>query len=330
VPGIAPELAAAVHRAIAANAKDRFATAAEMRERIAPFAAAVRAPSPSRLRAGGTIGVSVAVEHDAAPAASPPLAAPPLAAPPPPTTESRPLGSGVAKTWPPDDPSPGAPDVALAAPGRVSTVVDEIAARTSASPASMGRPSARDRTHRIGEPYAPMGATAPAPMGATAPAPPMGATVPAPIMPLQATVPIQLSPPTRRGGRRGGLTATTVLVTAACVAGAVTGVAYLASRSSSSRDDDPAPRTKTTATAAPAVPTQPPPAEPAEPPPYVAPPVTAPPIPTQTRPSPGPSARPKPSPSAPAPSSSAEPSAPPPPPALIIPSALPFPNPFDP
>ncbi len=58
VPTIAPELAAAVHRAMAPAPDDRFATAAAMLEAIEPFAEAVRPPTPSRLRAGGTIGVS--------------------------------------------------------------------------------------------------------------------------------------------------------------------------------------------------------------------------------------------------------------------------------
>src|SRR6185295_16402907 len=58
VPGLAPELAAAVHRAMAPRPADRFASVTELRDAIETFAAAVRPPSPSRIRAGGTIGVT--------------------------------------------------------------------------------------------------------------------------------------------------------------------------------------------------------------------------------------------------------------------------------
>jgi serine/threonine protein kinase len=48
VPGIAPELAAAVHKAMAPLARDRFASASELRDAIEPFALAVRPPQQSR------------------------------------------------------------------------------------------------------------------------------------------------------------------------------------------------------------------------------------------------------------------------------------------
>ena len=42
VPGIAPELAAAVHKAMAALPRDRFSSVSELRDAIEPFAFAVR------------------------------------------------------------------------------------------------------------------------------------------------------------------------------------------------------------------------------------------------------------------------------------------------
>ena len=110
VPGIAPELATAVHRAMAADPRDRFATAAEMHAAIEPFAAAVRAPSPSRLRAGGTIGVSEIALSAARPALVP-------GAPPPPTAGD-PASPGAS-------PRPAAPPPGPAAsprPGRPTRI----------------------------------------------------------------------------------------------------------------------------------------------------------------------------------------------------------------
>ena len=53
-PGVPPALAAAVHRAMAAQPRDRFASVAEMRDAIEPFAPP-RPPSPSRLSLVGTM-----------------------------------------------------------------------------------------------------------------------------------------------------------------------------------------------------------------------------------------------------------------------------------
>src|SRR5262249_28233847 len=50
-PGVAPELSAAVHKAMAPLPKDRFAQVSELRDALEPFAAAVRAPLASM---GGT------------------------------------------------------------------------------------------------------------------------------------------------------------------------------------------------------------------------------------------------------------------------------------
>jgi serine/threonine-protein kinase len=300
VPGIAPALASAVHRALAADPKDRFSTATEMREAISPFAAAVRPPP------GGTIGVSAA-PPEVAPKALPP--------PPPPTAESRPLGAGVSKTWPPDGPPPDtvadprAAAAAAAAPP-AGTVVEDPA---PAQPALQ-----RGETHRIEQPYAP--ALSPI---ATAPLGPAGTPFEVPKLPMGGGSPYPSAQPVspRRGGRRSGFSIGGVLVSAACVAGLAMGVAFLASRgsSSSSKDDEPtqganAPEPTAPGTAAPQTPPQQ-----ADPPPYVPPP-SAPSAPAR----PGRGGRSKPAPSG---SSSADPN--PPPPAIVIPSALPFPLPFE-
>src|SRR6185436_9884507 len=76
VPGIAPELADHIHRAIAPMPQGRFESVAEMREAFEPFASAVRPPSQSRLRAGGTIGVSIPGASASNPAVRVPAAPP--------------------------------------------------------------------------------------------------------------------------------------------------------------------------------------------------------------------------------------------------------------
>jgi serine/threonine-protein kinase len=128
VPGIAPEIAAAVHRAMAARPDDRFATVAELHEVIEPFAGAVRPPSPSRVRAGGTIGVSMPSPAPGSPAGP--------AVPPP---GSLPRPSGVAKTWPPDaEPPPGGAHVA-------GTMADDGAAGAVRASGTMMRGGAGGR-----------------------------------------------------------------------------------------------------------------------------------------------------------------------------------------
>ena len=156
-PGTPPELAAAVHRAVAPRPMDRFASATELREAIEPFAAAVRPPSPSRIRAGGTIGVSMAV----APAPGVPPAAPMPAVP-------APVRPGVAKTWPPNDDAPAA--VAAIA----GTMVDAPSAPSGmrGSGTFVGAPAGAGggATHEMGQPFV----FATAPGGVAAPAPPRG------------------------------------------------------------------------------------------------------------------------------------------------------------
>ncbi len=290
VPGIAPELAAAVHRAIAADPAKRFATAAEMYDAIEPFAAAVRPPSPSRLRSSlpqspsGTIGVSeigVSAPRQAAPAAPPP----PTAGAPP--SAGRAPG-GVAKTWPPDDDGPAY---------NAGTLGGD--ANSTAPMGDVGGGGAF--THRM-DPYAPA--------------------------PLPGPYPAALRAAKRR--RRGAFTPASVVLTAACVAGLVMGGVYLATRSSKEKDDDPPQHTTSgpapttpVADPTPAQPSEPPPTPPgADPVPPAVPPPAA------TGPRTGPGHRPRPSPSA-TPSATPAPSADPgspSPPGLVLP--FPIPNPF--
>jgi serine/threonine-protein kinase len=299
VLGIPPELAAAVHRALAADPKDRFATVAEMREAIEPFVAAARPPSPSRLRAGGTIGVSEVATPSVAACAAPP--------PSPPAPDQAVIvaalapdrASSVAKTWPPDEgPPPAGPRVG-------GTVVDEVGPMGGGppypppQPATVSRSGAprRDLTHRMDHPFH------------------------RPLAPPAASAAVLGAPPPARRRRRSGFPVLRVVALAAGVAGLVTGSVYLTSRSSpSSKEDDPP---QATAAPAPVTTVAPrPSAQPAEP----LPPVPAPATPTPAlTPRPGPvGPRPKPAPSG---SSSVDPN-PPPPPALILPTAFPFPNPF--
>ena len=256
VPGIAPELGAVIHRAMAARAADRFASVAELRAAIEPFAAAVRAPSPSRLRAGGTIGVSLPATP------LPPTAGSPLPLPPVPAPASPAPGAQqprVAKTWPPEDePRAGA---------RVSGTMPDDAPPPTAGPrvsgtivGSVGGGGGADggSTQEM-EPYGAAGALAP----------------PLPALPAL--------PAARR--RKRGTPVAAILLGALALAGAVTGGVYLASRSSSSDDDPP----KASADPPPATTPGPqPPSALPEPPPPVAPLPPASPVPPP-RPAPKPS-----------------------------------------
>jgi serine/threonine protein kinase len=289
-PSLAPDLAAAVHRAMAATPADRWASVSDMRAAIEPFAAAVRPPTPSRGRLAGTIGVSTSAPgrgYDGGPE-SPPnppriprSAAPPPPAPPPPARAQSGAPGRVAKTWPPDgEPEPGGAHVA-------GTMIDNPAIGAGHG----------DHTEQLGAAYAPASRTAPGGSAAAA---------------------IRAAPaPGGRRRRRSGRGPLWVLLGAVAVAGIVTGAVYLSSRSSKDDDDGPP---KQSSAPPPAVTLGPqPPAPPAQPFPEAPPVAPTPPQPPPTGP------RPAPKPSA---SGSAAPSAAPP--ALVLPSAFPFPNPFQP
>ena len=92
-PGIAPELAAAVHKAMAALAKNRFDSVSDLRDAIEPFALAVRPVQPSRVSLSST-----------------PTPAPvsPMVAPGPATNLPEEAPRAVPKTLPPEDDAPPA------------------------------------------------------------------------------------------------------------------------------------------------------------------------------------------------------------------------------
>ncbi len=92
-PGIAPELAAAVHKAMAALAKNRFNSVSELRDAIEPFALAVRPVQPSR--------VSLSATPTPGPAS-------PRMAPSPATNLPEEAPRAVPKTLPPEDEAPAA------------------------------------------------------------------------------------------------------------------------------------------------------------------------------------------------------------------------------
>ena len=101
-PGIAPELAAAVHKAMAPLAKNRFDSVSELRDAIEPFAFAVRPVQPSR--------VSLSATPTPAPAS-------PMVAPGPATNLPEEAPRAVPKTLPPEDEeSPAAPQRAAGTP----------------------------------------------------------------------------------------------------------------------------------------------------------------------------------------------------------------------
>ncbi len=101
VPGIAPELAAAVHKAMAALPRDRFSSVGDLRDAIEPFAFAVRPPQQSRLSLSGATPTPGPVSPSpgglAAYASTPAQGSPVGDAP-----------RAVPKTLPPEDEAPGA------------------------------------------------------------------------------------------------------------------------------------------------------------------------------------------------------------------------------
>ena len=308
VPGIAPELAEVVHRAIAARPDERFASVADLRAAIEPFAAAAPPPSPRRLRAGGTIGGSMAVTPMPSAAAAAPLPA----VPPPSAPQVAEPRSGVAKTWPPEGDGSDHAGSNIA-----GTMPDDIAPSTGGGPRASGT--------FVGSSAGAMGGGAMGGGGANGSSTQdMDPYVPLPVLPA-----LVARPAARR--RKRGMSAGAILASALAATGLVMGIVFFATRSSSSDDDD-SPKHKN----------DPPPAVslgPQQPQPSSEPPMAPPldpqaPVPTpppQVPPSPqvppaGPPKRP-----APRPPGSAAPSAAPPPQSpLILPSVLPFPLPFGP
>jgi serine/threonine protein kinase len=108
VPNIAPELAAAVHKAMSGLAKDRFKTARAFREAIEPYATAARPPSVSNRppAVGPASGSDPVMPPVALSTAGGRLEAASETAAAQTTRDAKggakPASAGVAKTWPPD------------------------------------------------------------------------------------------------------------------------------------------------------------------------------------------------------------------------------------
>jgi serine/threonine-protein kinase len=337
-PGIAPELAAAVHKAMAPLAKNRFDSVSELRDAIEPFALAVRPVQPSR--------VSLSATPTPAPAS-------PMMAPGPATNLPEEAPRAVPKTLPPEDEEPAAIAhrasgtplggfAALNALGPVNmaattanppVAVSGFGSTEFATPLTPLAPAAVDLSPRPGGTHVGNGGGYGGGSATAAGAPAYGAEFAgtAPMeQPYGATVGMRgssgatvsaLPPQPRRSGGRGP-SLVLVLLLAIGVAGAVVGGVYAANQYAKVEDHNDAPIAITPAST---VRSDPPPTG-ATTPPVVAPPVTvrppvvAPPHPTTpttpTTPKPGASTTPTTLPTVPT--------------ALIIPSAFPtaFPNPF--
>jgi serine/threonine-protein kinase len=336
-PGIAPELAAAVHKAMAPLAKNRFDSVSELRDAIEPFALAVRPVQPSR--------VSLSATPTPAPAA--------IMSPGPATNLPDEAPRAVPKTLPPEDEEPAAIAqrasgtplggfAALNALGPVNmaaTVTNPPLAASGfgstefATPLTPLAPAAIDVSPRPGGTHVGNGGGYAGGSGTAAGAPAYGAEFAgtAPMeLPYGATPgmrgmggpTVSALPPEPRRATGRGPSLVLVLLLAMGVAGAVVGGVYAANQyakvddhndvpitippASTVRSDPPSTGPTTPTVAAPSV--------------TVRPPVITPPHPTTPT-----------TPTTPKPGSSTTPSTlPTVPTALIIPSAFPtgFPNPF--
>ena len=334
-PGIAPELAAAVHKAMAALAKNRFDSVSDLRDAIEPFALAVRPVQPSR--------VSLSATPTPAPAS-------PRMSPSPATNLPEEAPRAVPKTLPPeDDESPPVAHhhgsatplggfQALNALGPVNMAatitnpplaVNGFGATEFATPLTPLAPAAAPRpggTHVGGEGGYSAGSSTAA--GAPAYGNDFAGTAPME-SPYDATPGVRghgaptvsaLPPEPRRTPGRGP-SLILVLLLAMGVAGAVVGGVYAANQYAKVEDHNDVPITippaSTVRSDPPATPGTTPPVVAPSPPVAVRPPVATPPHPTTpgTTPKPGPTTTPSTLPTVPT--------------ALIIPSAFPnFPNPF--
>ncbi|WP_437337758.1 protein kinase domain-containing protein [Sorangium sp. So ce394] len=171
-PELAPGLCAAVHRAMAASPADRFATTAELRGALEPFARAARAPSaltPSPSE--------VSVARSSGPALPAALAAPAMLAASAAAPAANPMGDGrtssVPKTIPPEN--GGAPHAASAPPGALgpSTPLGGFASDARGPSASTpGAPGFTPRPEPSSGPYFAQGGYPPVGQPATVSAAP--------------------------------------------------------------------------------------------------------------------------------------------------------------
>lgn len=346
VPGIAPELAAAVHKAMAALAKNRFASVSELRDAIEPFALAVRPISPSRASLSATPTPAPASPAAAGPATNLPQEAPravPKTLPPedepPPVHPSAatPIGGFAAlNALGPVNMAATLPNPPLVGNGFGST--EFATPLTPLAPAAAMEAAPRPGGTHIGEGGGYSGSSATtagtpaygADFGGTAPMSSPFAAVQAmpgmrgPSGPIVSTLPTE----PRRGESRGP-SLVLVLLLALGVAGAVVGGVYAANQYAKVEDRNDAPIPIPIPLAAP-VKSDPPPTA-ATTPTTATPPVAARPPPVITQP-------PPPKSTTTPPASTTAPPPPTAPTAPIIPSTLPFPfpttfpfpNPFQP
>jgi serine/threonine-protein kinase len=324
VPGIAPELAAAVHHAMAPMAKDRFGALADFRQAIEPFALAARAPS-AMLNAG-----TPSPSATPAPVASPRAAA---ASPAHPATDPhayRESYRSVPKTIPPEG-EPATAEGGFSAAATPSAASQEPA--VGGYPATVSGPPLPGLDGGIPatagyEPLQPdvsprPGGTA---VGALAGVPPYSGQTqqgyaadahPSGTAPMDPFAHTPARPVAAR--RKGGASFFSILLLASAFAAIAVGGVFFAHRYASREDDQqvttpPPPTAVTVASTAGSDPT-----------PTLPPTIAKPqPIPPKTTPTP--------TPPAPGPKPTTKPSSQPPilPTVLVLPSALPFPLPFPP
>jgi|HubBroStandDraft_6_1064221.scaffolds.fasta_scaffold147645_2 serine/threonine protein kinase len=141
-PALAPEIVAAVHRAMAPLPADRFPHVREMREAIEPFALAVRPPRPSRPGPTGTGITAIPApsggsaprpwprpESSSAPhlvAGGPPAGAPPPAALPGTWIRGEPVSADAAGASPPRAPTEPMPPPADVPPAPHPPTVSDV------------------------------------------------------------------------------------------------------------------------------------------------------------------------------------------------------------
>jgi serine/threonine-protein kinase len=236
-PSIAPELAAAVHRAMAATVTDRWQTVTDFRDALEPFAAAVNAPSA--LPAGPSLSNPGLVRMSKTPEPAPAT---------PPATNVGGEASGVPRTVPPvDEPRVSGDRTNPADP-------PEMSASNPRGPTPLGGFAPAVPATKSASPYVPEGdvidpaATAfaspldlsPRPSGtAIGGAPALGPDAfGGPPAPLPA--PVAATPKAKAKRKSGGVLSSLpgILLLAAGIAGAVVGGVYLAQKNAKADDRD--------------------------------------------------------------------------------------------
>ncbi|XXX80564.1 protein kinase [Sorangium sp. So ce134] len=200
-PELAPGLCAAVHRAMAASPPDRFATTAEFRSALEPFARAARAPSaltpsPSEVSVARSSGAAL-------PAA---IAAPAMLAASAATPAANAMGDGrtssVPKTIPPED--GGAQRAASGPPGALGSPTPLGGFASDARASAPGAPGFTPRPEPSSGPYFAQGGYPPVGQPATVSAAPYMPPHGAPGVPATSYEPGPFDVSPRPGGTAVG------------------------------------------------------------------------------------------------------------------------------